>query len=193
MSLQVPNGFVILPLQFALDELSPFLAISDNSHPQFYNLLDFPTTHFTYLTYDNHSIDKSHIRSPPIRPYAKQTHLQSSFDTTSDVSSQTIPPSSNVFMHTHPFGSTATKLLQNSPPPPPSINHVITTQPSTSRSPHQYNTPSQTTPPTIPSNNQPSLSQIHTKLRPIPLSFNNPIITQPQSYYSQSYFATFLP
>ena len=70
------------------------------------------------------------------------------------------------------------------PPPPPTIIDAITTQPSIFHSPHRYNTP----PPTLPITTQPSLSQIHTTLPPIPLSFNNTITTQPQSHYSQTYF-----
>ena len=47
------------PLEFSRDEPLPFLATSENHHFFFYSLRDFPVTHFTYLTYDNHSIDKS--------------------------------------------------------------------------------------------------------------------------------------
>ena len=40
------------PSQFSKDELLPFLVTSDNCHPHFYYLRDFPVAHFTYLTYD---------------------------------------------------------------------------------------------------------------------------------------------
>ena len=52
------------PQQFTPDELLPFLDTSDNHHPHYYNLLDFPSSHFAYLTYDSNSIDKS-LNLPP--------------------------------------------------------------------------------------------------------------------------------
>ena len=39
------------PQQFTPDEFLPILDTSDNHHPHYYNLLDFPSSHFAYLTY----------------------------------------------------------------------------------------------------------------------------------------------
>ena len=167
---------VIFPSKFTQDELLLFFALPDNRQPQFYNLLDFPTTHLTYLTYDKHSLDKSLNLPPPVRPYSKQNYLPPCFDTTSDVSLQTNPSSSNVLINTHSIDNPIPNL---DPPPPPAINHVIITQPSTSQSPNQYNTPHNTPPLNIPTTTQPPVSQIPTTLPPIPLPFNNTINTQP--------------
>ena len=79
------------------------------------------------------------------------------------------------------------------PPLPPSISIVpsntpITTQPSTSHSPLQYNTPSDTPPP--PNNNtvtiQPTTFLIHQPLPPFPISFPSVIITQRQPHSSNT-------
>ena len=59
---------------------------------------------------------------------------------------RTIPSPSNVLFLTHSIGNPAPNLDY---PPPPTINHVTTTHTSTSYSPHQYNTTSNTPPPTI--------------------------------------------
>ena len=80
----------------------PFIDNSDNHHPQYYNLLDFPPSHFSYITYDSTSIDKSLNLPPPIRPYAKQHPLPPSIDTTSNIFLQTFSSSSNVILNTNP-------------------------------------------------------------------------------------------
>ena len=64
------SACVNCPSQFTQDELLPFLDKFNNHHPQFYNLLDYPSTHFSYLTYETHSIDNSLNLPPPFRPYA---------------------------------------------------------------------------------------------------------------------------
>ena len=141
----------------------------------------------TYLTYDDNTIDKRHDLPPPVRPYAKCTRQIPSFDTTSDVSLQTIPSASNVFVKTHNIG--------NRPPnpdtPPPSLNNPISTQPSTSHSPHQYITPSTSTTPSNQIFTQHSISQRQPTHPPILLFFYNVITTQPQAHSTRSYLHTF--
>ena len=140
--------------QFSKDEPLHFFATSYNRHPFFYCHRDFPVSHFNYLTYDNHSIDKCLQLTPLLIPNATHTpHIPSS-----------TPPPSNI---------------------------PITTQPSSSHSPHQYNTPS-ISPPTYTITTQPTISQIHQPLPPIPLSFRNIITTQPQTHSSQTFLATAL-
>ena len=122
-----PNSLdacINFPSQFSQDEFLLFLATSDNRHPHFYNLLDFPVARFTHVTIDNHSIDKSLALHPSGRPYAKHTPQLPSIDTTSDVSLQTHPSSCNVLVYTHKIG--------NTPSNTPTTN-AITTQPSISQ------------------------------------------------------------
>ena len=159
------------PQHVTNDELLPFIDNPDNQHPQFVNLLDFPSTHFSYLTFDSKSIDKSLNLPPPIRPYAKQNLLPPSIDTTSNVSLQTLPSSSNVILNTNPSSN------QNFPPST-SQTTTITTNPSISSTPNQYTTPSNT-PPVLPSNTaQLPVYQFPT-IPPIPLSLINTLNTQP--------------
>ena len=112
----------------------------------FNNLRSFPVTHLFYLTYDSHSIDRGLELTPPSRPYATRTPQFPSFDTTSDVSHQTIPSTSNVFVISHNIINPPPNL---DPHPPPSSNNPITTQPS-SHPPHQYNTPIHSPTPNTP-------------------------------------------
>ena len=142
------------PSQFSKDETLPFIASCDNQNPSLYAPRDFPITHFDlliYLTYDTHSINQSLEIPPPIRPYYTYLPQTLTSDTTSDVSVQTVPSTSNVLVNAHTFGNQPPKLdtppLPSSISIPPSNNH-ITTQPSSSHSPLQYNTPSNTPPPT---------------------------------------------
>ena len=88
------------------------------------------------------------------------------------------------FVKTHQFGNPPPNL---DPPLLSSTQQPITTQPSTSHSPHQFTTPSETAPPPYPISNQPSISHIHQTLPPIPLSFHNAITTQLQSHSSQQH------
>ena len=151
------SSCVNFPSQFTNDELLLFLDISDNQQPQFYKLLDFPPTHFSYLTYVNNSINKSLNITFPIRPDATQNPLPPSIDTTSTVSLQTLPSSSNAVINT-------TSIANKSFYPPTSQTTKITTQPSTSHTPNQYTTPSNT-PPMLTSNvTQPSV--FHTSTIP---------------------------
>ena len=87
------------PQQFSPDELLPFLITSDSQHQQYYNLLDFPSSHFQYLAYDSNSLDKSLNLPSPIRPYTQQPYLPPSTDTTSNISIQTLPSSSNAIIN----------------------------------------------------------------------------------------------
>ena len=139
------------------DELLPFLATSDNRHPFFYNLHDFPVTNFNYLTHDNHSIDNSLELPPPLRTYAARFPQINSFDTISDAPLLTIPSASDVPLNTHKIG--IHPILD--PSPPPSLKNPITTQPSSSHSPHQYNTTSNSPPSSNPITTKPSPYQIH--------------------------------
>ena len=86
-------------------------------------------------------------------------------------------------MKTHSIGNSPPI---HDPPPPPSLNNPITTQPSSSRSPYQYNNPPNYPPPNTIAT-QPSRSQIHQTLPAILLSFTNVITTQPQGPSSQTY------
>ena len=104
------DACINFPSQFSQDEFLPFLATSDNRHPHFYNLLDFPVARFTHLTFDNHSIDKPLELHPSVRPNAKHTPQLPSIDTTSDVSLQTHPSSCNVLVYTHKIGNTPPKI-----------------------------------------------------------------------------------
>ena len=124
-----------------------FLATSEKTSTLLFNQRDFPATHFNYLTYDNHSTDASLEFHSPVRPYSKHTPQVPSFDTTSDVSLQIIPFTSNILVNTHNNGNPPPNLYL---PPLPSLNDSITTQPSTSPSPHQINTPSYSLPPLVP-------------------------------------------
>ena len=93
--------------------------------------------------------------------------------------------------NTHSIGYPPPNL---DPPPSPPINSIplsnnlITTQTTNSHSPLQYNSPSNTPPPTV--NNtiiiQPTTSQIHRSFPPIPISFPSVITTQPQSHSSNT-------
>ena len=158
------------PQQFTQKELLPFLDTPDNQHPQFYNLLDFPSSYFQYLAYDSNSLDKSLNLPPPIRPYTKQPHLPPSTDTISNVSINTLPSSSNTILNPTP------PINQPIPTSTTQINTTNETLP-TSYSPNHYTTPSNT-PPTAPCTTvQSSAFQIPT-LPPIPLSLNNNLPTQ---------------
>ena len=154
------DACVNFPSQFSNDELLHCLATSDNCHPVFYILRDFPVFHFNYLTYDNLSTDKSlELPSPSsLRPYATIRNPPPNLD--------------------HP--------------PPPSLNDPITTQPSSSHSPHQYNTPSNS-PPRKTITIQPNLSKTQQPLPPIPISCPNVTnVTQRQAHSSQTYLSTSL-
>ena len=177
------------PQQFTPDEFLPFLDTSDNHHPHYYNLLDFPSTQFAYFTYDSNSIDKSLNLPPSVRPYSQQNSIPLSNDTISDLSIQTLPSSSQVVLNPTsssnqnipPSTSQVTSLNQHNPP---SISQVITTNnnPPPSHSPIQYTTPSNT-PPALSCNPiQPPTFQIPT-LNPIPLSLNTTI---PNQFRSQN-------
>ena len=191
------DACINFPQRFTQNELLPFLDTPDNQHPQYYNLLDFPSSHFKYLAYDSDSLDKSLNLPPPVRPYIQQHYLPPSTDTISNVSIHTLPSSSNAVVN-----------------PTPSINQHIPTSTSqvttinenlpTSHPPNQYTTPSNT-PPAVPYNTvQPSAFQIPT-IPPIPLSLNNTLPTQslPQnpppssthdpSLFNQNPFSSSLP
>ena len=139
--LGIPN----FPSQFSQDDFLPFLATSNNHHCHFDNLFEFPVAHFTYLPYDNLSIDKILELPASVRPYAKRVPQIPSLDGTSDVSLQTAPSSSNVLVNIHNIGNPTPNF---DPVPPPSFNNLITTQLPTSHPPHQYNTPPNYPPPT---------------------------------------------
>ena len=151
----------------------------------YHNFLDFPVTHFTKLTFDNHSIDKCLELPLSVRSYAQRTPQLPSTDTAPDVSSRTVSSSSNVLVNTHHIGNTAPSF---NPPPMPSSQPSITTQPSTYYSSQQHNTPYNTPSPTHPVTTQPSISDIHQTFPSIPLSFHNNITTQTQSHSYQTYF-----
>ena len=187
------DACINIPSQFSRDELLPFIACTTNQKPSIYDILDFPVTHFDFLTYDTQSINKSLELFPPVRLY--NTYLSQTFasDTTSEISLQTMPSTSNEFVNTHSFGNPPPNLDPRLSPPsnslPPS-NNLITTQTTNSHSPLQYITPSNTPPPT--NNNtitiQPTTSQIHRPIPPIPISFSYVITTQPQSHSSNTPF-----
>ena len=164
------DASINFPQQFTQNELLPFLDTLDNQHSQFYNLLDFPSSHFKYLAYDFNSLDKSPNLPPPIRPNMQQHFLPPSTDTTSDVSIHTLSSSSNAILN-----------------PTPSLNQHTSTSTSqitttteilpTSNSPNHYTTTSNT-PPAVPYNTvQPSALQIPI-LPTIPLSLNNTLPSQ---------------
>ena len=136
------------PQQFTTNELLPFLDTPDNQHPHYYTLLDFPSSHFVYLTYDSNSIDKSLNLPPPVRPYFHQPNIPPSNETISTASIQTLSssshpvtnPTSSLTRHISPPTSQDTSLNHNNPPstsqittshnnPPLSLIHPINTQP----------------------------------------------------------------
>ena len=164
------DACINFPQQFTQDGLLHFLDTPDNQHPQYYNLLDFPSSHFKYLAYDSNSLDKSLNLPPPVRPYTQQHYLPPSTDTISYVSIRTLPSSSKAVVN-----------------PTPSINQHISTSTSqvttvnenlpTSHSPNQYTTPSNRQP-AVPYNTvQPSAFQIPT-LPTTPFSLINTLPTQ---------------
>ena len=119
------NACTNFPQQFTNDELLPFLDTVDNQHPHFYNLLDFPSSHFVYLTYDSNSINKSLNLPSPVRPYFHQYNTPPSNVTISTVSIQTLPSSSNpvtnptssLTQHISPSTFQDTSLNHRNPPP----------------------------------------------------------------------------
>ena len=180
------TAFKNFPQQFTPDELLPFLDISDNHHPHYYNLLEFPSSHFAYLTYDSNSIDKSLNLPPPVHPYSQQYNIPLSNDTIPNFSLQTLPSSSHVAVnptsslnqHLPPSTSQVTSLPQHNPPPNPlPQSTTITDNHPPSHSPSQYTAPSNTPPAVICNSVQPSTFQIPT-LNPIPLSLHTTIPTQ---------------
>ena len=178
------------PQQFTTDELLPFLDTPDNQHPHYYNLLDFPSSHFVYLTYDSNSIDKSLNLPPPVRPYFHQPNIPPSNETISTASIQTLSssshpvtnPTSSLIRHISPPTSQDTSLNHNNPPSTSQIT-TIHNNPPLSHSPNQYTTPSNTPPAVISNPVQHSTFQIPS-LNPIPLSLNT---TMPaQFFFSKS-------
>ena len=155
---------------FSSDELLPFLINSDSEHQQYYNLLDFPSSHFQYLAYDSNSLDKSPNLPSPNRPYTQQPYLPPSTDTTSNISIQTLPSSSNAIIN---------PISLNNQHNPTSTSQVTLTNENLSspNSPNQYNTPSNT-PPAVPPNPVSLPTSSIPTLPPIPLSFNNTLHTQ---------------
>ena len=141
---KIQDACINFPQQFSSDELLPFISKSDNQHQQYYNLLDFPSTHFQYFAYDSNSLDKSLNLPSPIRPYTQQSYLPPSTDTTSTISIQTLPSSSNSLLN---------PISPNNQHNPTSTSQAILTNEnlSPSNSPNQYNTPSNT-PPAVPPN-----------------------------------------
>ena len=73
------------------------------------------------------------------------------------MSLQNNPSVSNFLVKTDNISNPSSNLDS---PIPPSLNNPITTQPSTSHSPHHYNTPSNSPPQLSPITSQPSISQI---------------------------------
>ena len=150
----------------------------------FYNLLDFPSSNFVYLTYDSNSINKSLTLPPPVRPYFHQYNTPPSIETISTVSIQTLPSSSNpvtnptssLTQHISPPTSQNTTLNHNNPPSTSQIT-TFNNNPPLSHSPNQNTTPSNTPPAVISNIIQHSTFQIPT-LNPIPLSLNTTIPTQ---------------
>ena len=100
----------------------------------------------------------------------------------------TIPSTSNVLVNTHKIGNPPPSL---DPPPPLPFCNPINTQPSSSHSPQQSNTPFNFPPPNTITT-QRSLSQFHQHLPPIPLPFPSDITTQPQAHFSQTFLQTTL-
>ena len=164
------DACINFPQQFSSDELLPFIIKSDSQHQHYYNLLDFPSSHFQYLAYDSNSLDKSLNLPSPIRPYTQQSYLPPSTDTTSNISIQTLPSSSNAIIN---------PISLNNQPNPTSTSQVPLNNEnlSPSNSPNQYNTPSNT-PPAVPPNSVSLPTSSIPTLPPIPLSFNNTLHTQ---------------
>ena len=187
------DACINFPQQFTPDELLPFLDTSDRQHPQYYNLLDFPSSHFTYLA--SNSLDKS--LPPPVRPYTQLHHLPPSTDTTSNISIQTLPSSSNAVVNLIPLN------IQHNPTSTSQLTLINENLP-TSHSPNQYTTPSNT-PPAVPPNPVPPSASSIPALPPNPLSLNNTLPTQsfPQnappssthdpSLFTQNPFSSSLP
>ena len=129
---------------------------------------------------DSNSIDKSLNLSPSIRPDAKHHPLPPSIDTTSNVSLQTLPSSSNVIDNTNP---TKNQIFPTST----SQTTKTTANLSTSHIPNQITPPSNTLP-VIPYNIvQLPVYQIPT-IHPTPLSLDNTISTQPLTQNPPTYF-----
>ena len=178
------NACKNFPQQFTTDELLPFLDTPDHQHPHFYNLLEFPPSHFEYLVYDTNSIDKSLNLPPPVRPYFHQSNIPSSNETISTASIQTLPSSSHSItnptsystQHISPPTSQDTSLNHNNPPSTSQFT-TIHNNPPLSQSPNQYTTPSNTPPAVISNPIQHSTFQIPS-LNPIPLSFNTTMHAQ---------------
>ena len=164
------DACINFPQQFTSDELLPFLDTPDNQHPQYYKLLDFPSSHFKYLVYDSNSLDKSLNFPPSVRPYTQQHHLPPSTDTISNVSIHTLPSSSNAVINPTP------PINQHIPTSTSQVTTINENLP-TSHLPNQYTTPSNTPPAVSYNTVQPSALQIPT-LPPIPLSLNNTLPTQ---------------
>ena len=101
------------------------------------NLLLFLVARFNYISFDNHSLNKSFELPLSVRTYAKQIRQSPSFDTNSDVSLQTLTSWSDVLVQTHHIGNSPPVL---DPPPPLSLNQPMTSQTSISHSPQHYNT-----------------------------------------------------
>ena len=106
--------------------------------------MEFSEKYVKLLNIENMSLTfNTPHESPSNRPYAKRIPPQvPSFDTTSDVSLQIIPYSTNILVNTHHIDNSPPKF----DPPPPSSNKPITIQSFTSHWPHQYKTPSNTPP-----------------------------------------------
>ena len=182
------NACKNFPQQFTTDELLPFLDIPDHQHPHYYNLLEFPPSHFEYLVYDTNSIDKSLNLSPPVRPYFQPSNIPPSNETISTASIQTLPSSSNNItnptssstQHNFPPTPQDTTLNHNNPPSTSQITTIH--NPPLSNSPNQYTTPSNTPPAIIANPIQHSTFQIPS-LNPIPLSLNTtmPVQNFPQN------------
>ena len=164
------DACINFPQQFSSDELLPFIIHPDTQHKHYYNLLDFPSSQFQYLAYDPNSLDKSLNLPPPIRPYTHQSYLPPSTDTTSNISIQTLPSSSNAIIN---------PISPNNQHNPASTSQVTLNNDnlSTSNSPNQYTTPSNT-PPAVPPNSVSLSTSFIPTLPPIPLSFNNTLPTQ---------------
>ena len=195
---KLQNACKNFPQQITNDELLPFLDTLDNQHPHFYNLLDFPSSHFVYLTYDSNSINKSLNLPSPVRPYFHQYNTPPPNETISTVSIQTLPSSSNPVtnltssstQHISPSTSQDTSLNHHNPPPTSQIT-TINNNPPLSHSPNPYTTPSNTPLAVISNPIQHSTFQIPT-LNPIPLSLNTTIPTHflsqnPPSSCTQNY------
>ena len=93
------DASINFPQQCTQNELLPFLDTPDNQHSEYFNLLDFPSSHFKYLAYDSNSFDKSLNLPPPVCPYNQQHYLSPSTDTISNASIHTLPSSSNAVVN----------------------------------------------------------------------------------------------